>query len=127
MAFCDMSASPVSTLVDGTQEQTVQRYVDDLTSISLILMSFALITVTIFDFKKRIRQMRMCTICSLLLTGFQIFLGIKFFTRADDQIFSVTAVFPIAAAILCFIAMRYIARDEALIMSASRLRSTRRK
>ncbi len=127
MAFCNMSASPISTLPDGTMEQSVQRYVDDLTAISLILMSFALIVVTIFDFRKRLRQIRMCNICSLLLIGFQIFLCIKFFNRPEDQIFSLTAVFPIAAAILCFIAMRYIARDEALVMSASRLRGPRKK
>jgi len=127
MAFCNMSASPISTLPDGTMEQSVQRYVDDLTAISLILMSFALIVVTIFDFRKRLRQIRMCNICSLLLIGFQIFLCIKFFNRPEGQIFSLTAVFPIAAAILCFIAMRYIARDEALVMSASRLRGPRKK
>jgi len=122
MAFCNMSESAISTLPDGTLEQSVQRYVDDLTAISLILMSFALIVVTIFDFRKRLRQIRMCNICSLLLLGFQIFLCIKYFKSPEGQIFSVTAVFPIAAAILCFIAMRYIARDEALVMSASRLR-----
>lgn len=127
MAFCNMSESAVSTLPDGTFEQSVQRYVDDLTAISLIFMSFALMMVTIFDFRKRLRQIRMCNICSLLLIGFQIFLCIKYFKRPDGQIFTLTAIFPTVAAILCFIAMRYIARDEALVMSASRLRGPRKK
>jgi len=127
MAFCNMSVTPVSTLPDGTLEQTALRYVNDITSISLILMSFALTMVTIFNFKNRIRQIRLCNIDSILLIGFQIYLVVKYFGRPEGHIFTLTAVFPIAAAILCFIAMRYIARDEALVMSASRLRGPRKK
>ncbi len=127
MAFCNMSITPVSTLADGTLEQTALRYVNDITSISLILMSFALTMVTIFNYRNRIRQIRLCNINSILLLGFQTYLAFKFFGRPEGHFFTLTAVFPIVSAILCFTAMRYVARDEALVMSASRLRSRHRK
>jgi hypothetical protein len=42
------------------------------------------------------------------------------------MIFSLTAVFPIVASVLTFLALRYISRDEAMIRAASRLRRGRR-
>lgn len=45
-----------------------------------------------------------------------------FFNKESESAFSITAVFPIVAAILTFTAMRYIARDEAMVRSTSRLR-----
>jgi len=98
------------------------RYVSDYTCLCIISVSFTLACVTIFSFKNRFRQIRLCNLNTLILIGFQIFLGVKFFTREPDAVFSITAVFPICAAILTFIAMRYIARDEAMVLAASRLR-----
>lgn len=44
----------------------------------------------------------------------------------EDAIFTVPCLFPICAAILTFIAMRYIARDEAMVIASTRLRSGKR-
>jgi hypothetical protein len=45
-----------------------------------------------------------------------------FFSRPEGSAFGISAVFPIVAAILTFTAMKYIAGDEALVRSTSRLR-----
>lgn len=111
------------------------RFVDGLTicfyeyRLTLIFTFVALVLsiVALLSYKKRMYQIRICNLNSLILLGYQIFLAIKFFTREPEMIYTVFAVFPIAAAILTFIAMRYVARDEAMIMAASRLRSSRRK
>lgn len=111
------------------------RFVDGLTicfyeyRLTLIFTFVALVLsiVALLSYKKRMYQIRICNLNSLILLGYQIFLAIKFFTREPEMIYTVFAVFPIVAAILTFTAMRYVARDEAMIMAASRLRSSRRK
>lgn len=94
------------------------------------LVCTILCIATIFMFRNRVRQMRMCNLNTLILIGYQIVIGVYFFQRTDrfgdDAIFSLTAVFPVCAAILTFIAMRYIARDEALVMASTRLRPSSR-
>lgn len=94
------------------------------------LVCTILCIATIFMFRNRVRQMRMCNLNSLILIGYQVIIAIYFFQRAsrfgEDARFTITAVFPICAAILTFIAMRYIARDEALVMASTRLRPSSR-
>lgn len=86
------------------------------------LVSFALSVITIFLFKNRMLQMRFCIYNILILLGYQGWIAYKFFTRIEDTIFSITAVFPIIAGILIFLAFRYIGRDEALVQSVNSLR-----
>ena len=86
-----------------------------LTTIFQIVCT-VLSVVVIFMYKTRIRQIRLCNLNTIILIGYQIILAVYFFQR----------VFPICAAILTFIGMRYIARDEALVMASTRLRSGRK-
>jgi hypothetical protein len=110
-----------------TLNHEVLLYRKDYVSLILTFVPFVLSVVTLVSFKKRIFQIRLCNLNALILLGFQIYLAVKFFTKADGTVFSITAIFPIIAAILSFIAMRYIARDQALVMASSRLRSPKRK
>lgn len=96
--------------------------------------------VTLFSFKNRVRQIRLCNLNTLILIGYQIILAVYFFQRnnpdkplgmllsssGESPIFTIPSLFPICAAILTFIAMRYIARDEAMVIASTRLRSGRR-
>lgn len=92
-----------------------------LTIISAIVCFF-----TIFVFKHRILQIRMCIFNILVLLGYQAWIGYAFFTREPGVAFSISAVFPVVCAILTFTAMRYIARDEAMVRAASSIRSARK-
>ena len=80
--------------------------------------------VIIFSYKKRILQMRMTVFTILLLLG--LFGAILFFayTGFDGAkvAFKVPVAFPLAAAILDFLAIRAIGKDEALIRSLNRIR-----
>ena len=100
-----------------------------LTTIFQIVCA-VLSVVTIFTYKNRIRQIRLCNLNTLILISYQVILAIYFFQRntklGEDALFTVPCIFPICAAILTFIAMRYIARDEALVMASTRLRSASR-
>ena len=117
-------------------EDTVIRFVEvaafkgfTLTTIFQLVCA-VLSIVTLVSFKNRIRQIRLCNLNTLILIAYQIILAVYFFQRdtklGEDALFTVPCIFPICAAIITFIAMRYIARDEAMVMAASRLRSGKR-
>lgn len=72
-------------------------------------------------------QIKMCIFNTLILLGFQGWIAYAFFTREAGIAFSITAVFPIVCAILTFIAMRYIARDEAVVRAANSIRSAKKR
>ncbi len=86
------------------------------------IVTFAISLITIFLFKNRILQMRLCIYNMLILLGYQGWIAYMFFTRIENAVFSVTAVFPIIAGIFTFLAFRYIGRDEALVQSVNSLR-----
>jgi hypothetical protein len=86
----------------------------------IVLLQF----VIIFSFKKRIIQMRMTVFTIVLLLG--MFGAILFFafTGFDEakMAFKLPVAFPLVAAILDFLAIRAIGKDEALIRSLNRIR-----
>lgn len=92
-----------------------------------LLVTSVLGVIALSSFKKRLYQIRICNLATLILLGFQIYLAVLFFRREPEMIFTINAVFPLVSAILTFIGMRYVARDEAMVMAASRLRRSRRR
>lgn len=84
------------------------------------LLHFAVILL----YKKRILQMRILVFTIVLLLGlFGMFFYFTYAGFTDAKVaFKVPVVFPIVAAILDFIAIRAIGKDEALIRSLNRIR-----
>ncbi|MBR5856847.1 MAG: DUF4293 domain-containing protein [Bacteroidales bacterium] len=103
------------------------EYTDYTPFIIFIAATFIISFFTIFIFHHRMLQIRLCIFNILVLLGFQGWVAFKFFTREPGTAFSLTAVFPLVAAILVFTALRYIARDEAMVRSADSIRSIRKK
>lgn len=95
----------------------------------IILFSIALAAqlLAIVALKSRTLQMRLSNLAALLLLGLQIWMAVSYFTADPRPALSFTAIFPIVAAILDFLAARAILRDELLVRSASRLRASKRK
>jgi hypothetical protein len=84
------------------------------------LLHFAVI----FLYKKRILQIRILVFTIVLLIGlFGMFFYFTYtgFTDAKAA-FKVPVVFPVVAAILDFLAIRAIGKDEALVRSLNRIR-----
>lgn len=92
-----------------------------------ILVATVISFIALFGFKNRMFQIRICNLSTLINIGFQIYLAVLFFKREPEMIFAITTVFPIVCAILTFIGMRYVARDEAIVVASSRLRSSNRR
>lgn len=102
------------------------EYTDYTPFLIFTIATFAISFFTIFCFHHRMLQIRFCIFNIMLLLGYQGWVAYKFFTRLPGTAFSLSAVFPIVSAILVFTALRYIARDEAMVRSADTIRSIRR-
>ena len=114
---------PMAYIGDEVTVQYTEHYIMTI----FLIVTLVLSLITIFLYKNRPFQMRLCVLDALILVAFQIWIIVLFFKHKSEMVFSITAVFPIIAAIITFLAFRYIARDEAMIAAASRLRGKRKK
>lgn len=87
----------------------------------------ALLLLTIFLFKARKIQIRLCIYTSLILLGQQIWMGVVYYQNKADFTFSVKTVFPLVSIIFIILALRAIGSDEALVQSYNRLRSGKKE
>ncbi|MBR4525391.1 MAG: DUF4293 domain-containing protein [Bacteroidales bacterium] len=93
----------------------------------LIILTSFLQVMALTTYKHRIFQMRTASLSAIILIGLQIWLVVDFIKTHNDPMFHVTAIFPIVATILDFLAARSILADELLVRSADRLRAAKRK
>lgn len=93
----------------------------------LIILTGFLQVMALTTYKHRIFQMRTASLSAIILVGLQIWLVVDFIKTHNDPMFHVTAIFPIVATILDFLAARSILADELLVRSADRLRAAKRK
>lgn len=93
----------------------------------ILIPSISLLTIfSIFIFKRRMLQIRLCIVNIVLLVGLQGFL-FYFVSVASHQLggktsYSLIFVFPVISAVITYLAIRRIAKDEALVRSLDRLR-----
>jgi hypothetical protein len=102
-------------------------YIQTVPSIILLSVILAINIVTIFLFKKRIIQMRVAFINLILMLGFigLIYFYVRNFSvdlQADAVSYKVYDAFPFVSAILTYLAIRAIGKDEALVRSIDRIR-----
>ena len=96
----------------------------------LLTLALAVAVVTIFLFKRRLLQIRMCVVEMILLVGAQAmtaiyyYLSCRVFSSVEFQAHSLKLplVFPVIALIFTFLAARAIFRDEMLVRSVDRIR-----
>ncbi|MDR3133958.1 MAG: DUF4293 domain-containing protein [Prevotellaceae bacterium] len=95
-------------------------YRDNAGWLALLILSMASALGALLLYRRRIWQIRLCILNCVVLIGFQGWIAYYFFTA--EAAFSVTAVFPLIAVILTCRAARRIARDEAMVRNAGRIR-----
>lgn len=92
----------------------------------LVVLATLLPLVTIFLYKKRELQMRLCVVELVLLLGVVIYMAMYLFRSGSDIsdkiAFSIVDLFPLIAMILTWMAFRRIMKDEILIKSLNRIR-----
>ena len=93
----------------------------------LLIITGFLQVMALTTWKHRIFQMRTSTLSAIILIALQGWLVYDFISTHNTPVFHITAVFPIVAAILDFLAARSILADEMLVRSADRLRAAKRR
>ena len=117
-------AFPLATAMIGQGGEGVMR-ATHFPTIIIQIIAYTITLITIFLYKKRMLQIRLCVFNCVLLLGYQGYVIWKVYLLsqiATAMQLSVTLVAPLLAAILTFLALRGIAKDEALVRSLDRLR-----
>ncbi|MCK5029673.1 MAG: DUF4293 domain-containing protein [Bacteroidales bacterium] len=101
-------------------------YLLTIPPIILLVIATLISFISIFLYKKRVIQMRMNSLNIFLMIGY---LGLNYyyiqnFSKQLDGVVSyeITSIFPFVAAVLTYLAIRAIGKDEALIRSMDRIR-----
>jgi hypothetical protein len=103
-------------------EQTF-KFVNYTPFLVLNIASIAVAVLTFALFTSRTLQMRFCTFNILILSAYQGWIIYLFCKRDPGVGFTIYSVAPIIAAILYFIAIKYLGRDEAMVQAANSLRT----
>ena len=110
---------------DGAEEFI--RYYEKMPFLVLLIMLTSAHVAAIGCYKAFFLQARVSMIAGLLAIGFQIWLAIDFFINRNAMVFNVTALFPLAAAALDFMAAKRSMVDEMTIQSVKSARKARKK
>lgn len=92
---------------------------------ALLLIVCTLTFLDIFLFRRRALQMRVATLCMVLLVGYYGFLAFLVYMAHRDGLSytpTVMAAFPFASLVLDYLAFRGILKDELMVRSLDRLR-----
>ncbi len=114
------------TVGEGGTHADEVKYFTFIPYAILLVIAAILQLIALLTFKVRVLQMRTAVLSALILLGLQGWLVFDYLTAADGVLFSWTAIFPLLAVILDFMAARRILRDQLLVESMSRLRSRKR-
>lgn len=121
--FC----STMAVAIGANGEEAIIRYTEKLPYLYLMISLLSANLIALVLFKFRPVQLRVAVIAGLLLLGFQIWIAIDYFNAPDGIVFKFTAIFPLIAAILDFMAVKGIYADQLMVESFSRLRSSKKK
>ena len=132
---------PLATIVQGGNELVLKAFTIDGTLgfettlplyLGLLLVLPTLLPlVTLFLYKKRLLQIRLCVSEIVLLVGSILFIALYCYRLCDvlsevmkDLVFTlgIASLMPVVAIVPIVLAIRGIARDEALVRSLDRIR-----
>ena len=122
MFFCTFA-----TIIGPDGSDVTIRYSEKLSYLTLMIMLITSHIAATASFKAFFLQARVSVIAGLLAIGFQIWLAIDFFINRNAMVFNVTALFPLAAAALDFMAAKRSMVDEMTVQSVKSARKARTK
>ncbi len=124
MFFCTFA-----TIVGPNGSEITIGYSEKRQYLMLMIMIFIAHVAATASFKSFFLQARVAAIAALLAIGFQIWLGVDMLANRHDMSFSFTAIFPLAAAILDFMAAKRSIVDEftvTAVRSAKRMKRNKK-
>ncbi len=122
MFFCTFA-----TIVGPNGAEITIGYSEKRQYLMLMIMMFIAHIAATASFKAFFLQARVAVIAALLSIGFQIWLGVDIFMNRHDMSFSLTAIFPLAAAILDVMAAKRSMVDEMTITAVRSAKKIRKR
>lgn len=122
-----MFFSTFATILGPAGEELTIGYHEKLPYLTMLIMLFTAHVAATASFKALFLQARVSMIAALMSIGFQIWLAVDFFRFHNEMIFSFTALFPLAAAILDGMAAKRSLVDEMTISAVKSVKSARRR
>ena len=122
MFFCKFA-----TIIGPTGEELSIGYHEKLPYLVMLIMLFTAHVAAPASFKAPFLQARVAMIASLMSIGFQIWLAVDIIRFFNEMTFHITALFPLAAATLNFMAAKRALVEEMTITAVKSLKSARRK
>jgi hypothetical protein len=121
MFFCIFA-----TIVGPDGDEVYISYREKMPYLTLLIMLTTAHIAAVASFKVFFLQVRVSVIAAMLAIGFQIWLGIDIVRNINTMSFSITAVFPLAAAILDFMAAKRSMVDEMTVQTVRQIRKRRK-
>ena len=110
---------------EGTELKIM--YYEKLPYLFMLIMLLAAGVCSIFTYRNGFLQARVCILTALMLIGFQIWLGVDFLRFRTDMVFSISAIFPIVAAILNVLAARGALVEGMTLQTAEKVLKSKKK
>ena len=120
--FCNFA-----TIVAPGGEELAIAYREKLPYLAMLIILFTAHVAATASFKVPFLQARVAMIAALMSIGFQVWLAVDIFRFLNEMTFHITALFPLAAAVLNIMAAKRALVDEMTITAAKSMRSARRK
>ncbi len=116
-----------ATIIGPEGSELKIMYYEKLPYLFMLIMLLAAGVCSIFTYRNGFLQARVCMLTALMLIGFQIWLGVDFLRFRTDMVFSVSAIFPIAAAILNVLAARGALVEGMTLQTAEKVLKSKKK
>lgn len=110
---------------DGAEETI--RYYEKTPYLVLMIMTLTAHICSVFSYKLKFLQARVCIITALLALGMQVWFFMDFLKFRNDMVFSITMVFPLVMTILDVMAARNSLVDEMTVSAVRSVRKIRRR
>ena len=105
--FCNFA-----TIVAPGGEELAIAYREKLPYLAMLIMLFTAHVAATASFKVPFLQARVAMIAALMSIGFQVWLAVDIFRFLNEMTFHITALFPLAAAVLNIMAAKRALVDE---------------
>ena len=122
MFFCIFA-----TIIGPEGEELTIGYHEKIPYLAMLIMLFTAHVAATASFKVFFLQARVSMIAALMAIGFQIWIAVDFIRFHDEMTFSFTALFPLTAAILDFMAAKRSLVDEMTISAVRSVKSSRHR
>ena len=116
-----------ATIIGPEGSELKIMYYEKLPYLFMLIMLLAAGVCSIFTYRNGFLQARVCMLTALMLIGFQIWLGVDFLRFRTDMVFSVSAIFPIVAAILNVLAARGALVEGMTLQTAERVLKSKKR